>query len=121
MSIVLLSADLTCSSRAAGVASQLGFPCTTAMSVAALDDRLVAGTRLVVIDLSTAGVVPSVLVPKIRTALTPRPQIVAFGPHVHGELLEEAETSGCDIVVSRGEFFARMPELMSRGASASAE
>ena len=118
MSIVLLSGDLMCSSRVAAAASQLGLPCATAMSVAALDGRLVDGTRLVLIDLSTMGVVPSTLVPKIRTALPARPQIVAFGPHVQGELLEEAETSGCDVVVSRGEFFARLPELLARGVSA---
>ena len=117
MSIVILSGDLMCSSRIAGAADHLGMACATAMSVAALDDRLVEGTRLVVIDLSTAGVEPSVLVPKIRTALPARPQIVAFGPHVQGELLEEAETSGCDVVVSRGEFFARLPDLLSRGVS----
>ena len=35
-------------------------------------------------------------------------------PTIAWQLLEEAETSGCDIVVSRGEFFARMPELLSR-------
>lgn len=117
MSIVVLSGDLMCSSRISLVAAHLGMTCTTAMGVAALDDRLVDGTRLVVIDLSTSGVEPNVLVPKIRTALAARPQIVAFGPHVHGELLEEAETSGCDVVVSRGEFFARLPELLSRGVS----
>jgi hypothetical protein len=118
MSLVLLTSDLTCSSRIAGAAAHLGLVCTTAMSTTALDERLVSGTRLVVIDLSTPGVVPSVLVPRIRTAVVPRPQIVAFGPHVHGELLEEAETSGCDAVVSRGEFFARLPELLARGAAA---
>jgi hypothetical protein len=115
MSIVLLSGDLMCSSRIAAVAGHLGMSCATAMSVAALDERLVPGTRLVVIDLSTPEVAPNVLVPKIRTSLAARPRIVAFGPHVHGELLEEAETSGCDVVVSRGEFFARLPELLSHG------
>lgn len=118
MSVLLLSGDLTSSSRIAGVARQLNVPFTTAMSVAALDDRLTEGTRLVIVDLSTAGVVPSVLVPKIRTALKSRPYLVAYGPHVHGELLEEAETSGCDAVLSRGEFFARLPDVLARGLSA---
>lgn len=95
----------------------MGVPFATAMSTAALDDRLVEGTRLVLVDLSTSGVVPSVLVPKIRTTLKARPYIVAYGPHVHGELLEEAETSGCDAVLSRGEFFSRLPEVLARGLS----
>lgn len=112
MSVVLLSSDLMCSSRVAGAAQQCGLSATTALSVAALDDRLVEGTRLVLIDLSTRGVVPGELVPKIRTSLRVRPRIVAFGPHVHGELLEEAETSGCDLVLSRGEFHARLGDVL---------
>ena len=117
MSIVLLSFDLMSSSRICGAAKQLGATCTTAMSLAALEDKLVEGTRLVLVDLSTPGVVPSVLIPKIRTALRTRPRIVAYGPHVHGELLEEAETSGCDLVLSRGEFFARVGELLAQQIS----
>lgn len=120
MSVVLLSFDLMSSSRVAAAAQQVGIPCTTAMSVAALDDRLVDGVRLVLIDLSTPGVVPSVLVPKIRTSLKVRPHIIAFGPHVHGELLEEAETSGCDRVLTRGEFFSRVVEILA-GTVAAAE
>lgn len=119
MSVVLLTNDLMTSSRIEAIAGHLGMQCKTALSVAALDERLVEGTRLVVIDLSTAEMAPSTVVPKIRTSLAARPQIVAFGPHVHGELLEEAETSGCDVVVSRGEFFARLPEMLSRGLSPS--
>jgi len=118
MSVVLLSGDLMCSSRVSAAAQHLGIPFATAMSVAALAGRLTDGPRLVMIDLSTSGVVPSVLVPQIRTASTTRPHIVAFGPHVQGELLEEAETSGCDEVMSRGEFFVKLPELLERGISA---
>jgi hypothetical protein len=113
MSLVLLSADLMTISRVAGAAKQVGLPITTAMSPAALDEKLVEATRLVLIDLSSSGVEPSTLVPHIRTALRVRPRIVAFGPHVHGELLEEAETSGCDLVLSRGEFHARLIELLT--------
>lgn len=118
MSIVLLSSDLMCSSRVAGAAKFSGLTVATAMSPAALDDRLVEGTRLVLLDLTTPGLEPSTLVPKIRTTLRVRPRIVAFGPHVHGELLEEAETSGCDVVISRGEFHARLAEILHETISA---
>lgn len=115
MAIVLLSGDLMCSSKVAAAASALGLTCTTAMTAAALPDKLVEGTQLVVLDLSTIGVAPAVIVPKIRTSLRARPKIIAFGPHVHGELLEEAETSGCDLVVTRGEFYARLADLLAPG------
>ena len=114
MSIVLLCGDMMFMSRIAGAAKQIGVPCTTAMSPASLADKLVEGTRLVAIDLSTPGLEPAVLVPKIRTALKVRPRVIAFGPHVAGELLEEAETSGCDAVFSNGQFFANLPQLLSQ-------
>jgi len=114
MSIVLLCSDMMCMSKVAGAASRAGYQCATAMSPAALDDRLAEGTRLVAIDLSMPGLEPNVVVPKIRTALKIRPRIIAFGPHVRGELLEEAETSGCDAVYSNGQFFAHLPELLKQ-------
>ncbi|MEI6700906.1 MAG: hypothetical protein WCL38_04030, partial [Actinomycetota bacterium] len=42
--------------------------------------------NLVLLDLTTPGLTPSLLVPKLRTSLKTRPRIVAFGPHVQGEL-----------------------------------
>ncbi|MCE9608402.1 MAG: hypothetical protein K8U03_26260 [Planctomycetia bacterium] len=114
MSVVLLSADLMCMSKVSSAAAQVGVPCTSAMSTAALEDKLVEGTRLVLLDLTTPGLTPSILVPKLRTSLKTRPRIVAFGPHVQGELLEEAETSGCDSVFTRGEFHAKLPQIISQ-------
>jgi CheY-like chemotaxis protein len=118
MSLLLVSSDLMTGSKVSSVASRLGLACATAMSPAAAVDKLVEGTSVVLIDLSTPGLKSPELVPKLRTTLKVRPRIIAFGPHVYGELLEEAETSGCDVVVSRGEFFARMPDLLTSGLSA---
>jgi hypothetical protein len=42
-----------------------------------------------------------------------RPQVVAFGPHVHETLLVAAEAAGCDLVLSRGQFFSRLDEIVS--------
>jgi len=112
MSVVLLTADLMCMSKVASAAAQVGLSCVSAMSCAALEDKFVEGTRLVLLDLTTPGLAPNMLVPKLRTSLKTRPRIVAFGPHVQGELLEEAETSGCDSVFTRGEFHAKLPQII---------
>jgi CheY-like chemotaxis protein len=116
MSLLLVSNDLMTGSKVSAVAGRLGLAYSSAMNVATAMEKLVEGTSIVAIDLSMPGLKTPELVPKLRTKLKIRPQIIAFGPHVYGELLEEAETSGCDVVVSRGEFFARMPELLSRAA-----
>jgi CheY-like chemotaxis protein len=118
MSLLLVSSDLMTGSKVSAVAGRLGLVCATAMSAAVAVDKLAEGTSVVLIDLSTPGLKSPELVPKLRTTLKARPRIIAFGPHVYGELLEEAETSGCDVVVSRGEFFARMPELLASGLGA---
>lgn len=112
MTVVLLTADLMCMSKVSAAAAQAGVACVSAMSAAALDDKFVEGTRLVLLDLTTPGLAPNVLVPKLRTKLKTRPRVVAFGPHVQGELLEEAETSGCDGVFTRGEFHAKLPQII---------
>jgi len=38
--------------------------------------------------------------------------VVAFGPHVHEERLAAAREAGCDEVLSRGEFFARVNAIV---------
>jgi hypothetical protein len=40
-------------------------------------------------------------------------RVVAFGPHVHEERLAAARNAGCDEVVSRGEFFARLDAIVT--------
>jgi CheY-like chemotaxis protein len=117
MSLFLVSNDLMTGSKVSAVAARLGLAYASAMNVAAAVEKLSEGTSIVAIDLSMPGLKSPELVPKLRTKLKVRPRIIAFGPHVYGELLEEAETSGCDVVVSRGEFFAKMMELLSPPAS----
>jgi len=116
MSLLLISNDLMTGSKVAAVAARLGLGYSAAISLASAVEKLTEGTRIVAIDLSMPGLRSPELVPKLRTRLKVRPRIIAFGPHVYGELLEEAETSGCDVVVSRGEFFARMMGLFSEPA-----
>ena len=38
--------------------------------------------------------------------------VVAFGPHVHEERLAAAREAGCDVVVSRGKFFAELDAIL---------
>jgi CheY-like chemotaxis protein len=121
MSLLLISNDLMIGSKVSAVAGRLGLAYSSALDAATAVEKLTEGTGVVVLDLTMPGLKSPELVPKLRTKLKGRPWIIAFGPHVFGELLEEAETSGCDSVVSRGEFFARMPELLSgRAAGADA-
>ncbi|MDP9071423.1 MAG: hypothetical protein M3N68_09100 [Actinomycetota bacterium] len=69
-----------------------------------------AGTaaEVVVVDLSRPGVLDALAgLAAVRT--------IGFGSHVDGELLEAARAAGCDEVLPRSRFFARLGELLARG------
>ena len=39
-------------------------------------------------------------------------RVVAFGPHVHEQRLAAARDAGCDLVVSRGQFFSQLETIL---------
>jgi CheY-like chemotaxis protein len=74
------------------------------------------GARLVLLDLTTPGLDCLTLVPLLRAAARPPQTIIAFGPHVHEQHLASAQQAGCDLVLARGQFYARAAELLERFA-----
>ena len=64
------------------------------------DAEAAAGADVVIIDLARFGDV----VAAIRAA-APDARIVAFGPHVDDELLQQARAAGADSVLPRSQFF----------------
>lgn len=66
-----------------------------------------SGATLVVVDLSRPGVLDALrgLGGEVRT--------IGFGSHVDRELLAAAADAGCDLVLPRSQFFARLPELVA--------
>jgi hypothetical protein len=66
-----------------------------------LTDAVAGGARLVVIDLSQAGVLE--VLPSLGSAHT-----VGFASHVDKELLEAAKRAGCDEVLARSAVFRRL-------------
>jgi CheY-like chemotaxis protein len=68
---------------------------------------------LVIIDLSTPGIDPADLVPRVRATVAGAVRIVAFGPHVHELKLAAARAAGCDDVVTRGQFHANLDRILA--------
>jgi hypothetical protein len=50
---------------------------------------------------------------RLREGCPATTTLVAFGPHVHRAKLDAARAAGFEIVLSRGEFHARVDELLS--------
>jgi DNA-binding response OmpR family regulator len=110
---LLITSDLACSSSVAGAASRVGLDLQTAFGLPAVEGKLAQGRpALVILDLSTAGLNVGDLVPRLRGQIAPDVRIIAFGPHVHTAVLAAARETDCDLVVSRGEFHARIDEYL---------
>jgi CheY-like chemotaxis protein len=115
MSVLLLTDDLFTSSRVEGAAQRIAIRVKTvsdcASAISACHDQHV---DVLLVDLSArAGDVASIREQFAKLAVDP-PPLVAFGPHVHDQLLAAAADAGCDEVVSRGQFFAQLATILTR-------
>ena len=117
MSVLFLSNDLVFSSRLASAGKRVGTTVSAVSSVDAVVARIQAeSVKLVILDLATGNLDPASAVAKLREA-NRNVKIVAYAPHVHGAKLDAASAAGCDEVLTRGAFDARMHELLKRYAT----
>jgi len=91
MKIVAITADLMDRSRISGAIDGVEF---------ARDAAACADADVVVIDLGR----DAALVGAVRAA-APDARLVAFGPHVYTEVLDQASRDGADVVLPRSKFF----------------
>ena len=115
MNVLLVSTDLLASSQFEGAARGAGVTLTVAGpgKAAAIAEQKLA--RLVVIDLSAPIEDLPSLVATLK-ALDQPPSVVAYGPHVQEQKLEQASQSGCDAVLTRGQFHRQAAEVIARYA-----
>ncbi len=117
MSVLFLSLDLVFSSRLASAGKRVG---TTVSAVSSIDAAVARmegeAVKLVILDLATGNTDPTTALPKLREAAD-GVRIVAYAPHVHEAKLEAARAAGCDEVLTRGAFDARIDDLLARYAA----
>jgi DNA-binding NarL/FixJ family response regulator len=112
MAVVLLSGDLAVLSRVEGVAMRL----RQTVRSAAGESRAVElcegeDANTLVVDLSSSVDV-ALLVTQLRASKGSGTRVIAFGPHVHEQRLAAAREAGCDLVVSRGQFFSQLETIL---------
>ena len=71
---------------------------------------------LVLIDLEGSRKTWTSVVEKL-TDSTSKPKIVAYGPHSDVELLNSAKLSGCDEVLTKGQFNNSLPSIVKKVAN----
>ena len=92
------------------------------MNIDRLNDELDEGTPvLVLVDLEAE---PDFWEEAVKTVLalgTPRPQIVGYGGHTNVPMLQRAESAGCDLVLTKGQFSRDLGKLIAEAAGEVAE
>lgn len=113
MPVLLVTADLAATSKVAGAAAQSGVSLVSRAD-AANSTRLQESDpyELAIIDLGVPGLRIADAVAQLKTLPQPPRRIIAFGPHVHEQLLQAARDAGCDSVMSRGQFFSQIDAIL---------
>ena len=122
LNILLVSPDLLSTSRIAGLAKDMSAQVETLRS---LDDTPRGGPfDLVLIDTGSVLGDPAVSVARVRAIVDGQqtqvgrvPKLIAFGPHVAKQRLDNAKAAGADDTVSRGELLGAFPTLVKRWCS----
>ena len=76
-----------------------------------------AQPTLIIIDLNCADVQALQLIPKLKSdAETRQIALIGFVSHVQGELKQQAQDAGCDVVLARSAFSQNLPQILKRHA-----
>ena len=114
--VLLVSGDLLSSSRIAGLAGTVAGAFTQVASPeAAPRDR---AWQIVLVDLQALPGAPADILARVLAGAAAAggapPRIIAFGPHVARERLEQARQGGAHLVVSRGELLGDFAAVIAR-------
>ena len=113
--MILVSNDLMVVSRVQGAAAIAGTTVEVVSSVAGAGDSLRdKAAELVIVDLGCSTADLDEQIGNLKSMTSAPLLIVAFGPHVHENRLAAARAAGCDVVMSRGQFFGQIDALLSK-------
>jgi hypothetical protein len=119
--ILYLAADLIWATKIKATAESLGIAARPARSLEMLEARLAdSPVKAIVLDLEVPDQALAII-NRLRGAAastTDRQiKVLAWGPHVATDHLAAAKSAGADIVLARGAFDHRMPEILQQLAA----
>lgn len=75
------------------------------------------GAAVIILDLTFGRVDALGLIGKLKADEATRGiDIVGYLPHVEGELKQQAQAAGCDMVLAKSAFSVNLPQIMKRHA-----
>lgn len=114
MRAILVSSDLMVVSHVQGAAARTGATIRAVSNLQLADESLRdESAELVIVDLGSPTVDLETRIAQLKSETRLPPVLVAFGPHVHEDRLAAARDAGCDVVLSRGQFFAQVDTLLA--------
>ncbi len=70
---------------------------------------------LIIIDLNCARIDPLKLITTLKTGADTKPiNLIGYLSHVQGELKQQAQEAGCDMVMARSAFSQNLPQILKR-------
>jgi DNA-binding NarL/FixJ family response regulator len=113
MAVVVCISDLFFQSKVVETARHLHVDLAIAGSESKLDELIPKNVESrFIVDLCFGNAHGIDVVKRIRREL-PEARLVAFAPHVEGDLLEAARRAGASDVMSRAKFTKRLPEILA--------
>jgi DNA-binding NarL/FixJ family response regulator len=110
---ILVTGDLTFSTKIVGTARSLGLEMAVVGSAdAALEQIRLAAPQCVILDLALSGLSAEVMARIVEAAGGAR--VIAFGSHVDSARLHSARDAGCFEVMPRSRFAMTLSELLQR-------
>ena len=80
-------------------------------------DKARSAPAVIVIDLNCNAIDPVHLIAELKGAAdTKAVPLIAYVSHVQGELKQQAQQAGCDVVLARSAFSQNLPQLFKRYA-----
>ena len=75
---------------------------------------------LIILDINFQGIDPLNLIRKLKAGeQTKRINLIGYLSHVQGELKQQAQEAGCDMVMPRSAFSQNLPQILKRHSSPS--
>ena len=110
--------DLFFSVKINETAKRSGMPVEFVKSEVDALEKARAHPALIIIDLNFHAINPLQLIQKLKASEdTKAISLIGYVSHVQGELKQQAQEAGCDMVLARSAFSQNLPQILKRHAA----